>query len=205
MYVPAHFAADDDAVTELLVNHGAGDLVTATARGLLTTRIPWVYDPERHALHGHLARANPQWRTPWTGEAMVLLREDTFYVTPNWYASRDEDSRVSPSFNYRAANVHGELVIRDDVAWVEDQIRRLAAKHEAGRPRPWTVDEPPRSWVDGLLPGIVGVELVISRIEAKTKMSQNRAERDVDGIIAGVEADGRAAAAEAARRANHRS
>jgi transcriptional regulator len=195
---------DDEAVRDLLRHHGAADLVTATPAGLIATMLPFVYDPgagDHGALLGHLARNNDQWRADVVGEALVIVRGPDAYVSPSWYASKAEHGRVVPTWNYLTAHVYGRLVVHDDPAWVETLVRRLTAKHEAPMPRPWTVDEPPPAFLAGQLRAIVGLELLITRIAAKAKMSQNRPEADVDGVIAGLEARGEAATADAVRRA----
>jgi transcriptional regulator len=193
MYVPEHFAMDDAAVQELLVRHGAGDLVTATSEGLLATLLPFVYDPgagARGALLGHVARNNAQWRHPPVGDALVILRGPDAYVSPGWYPSKSEHGRVVPTWNYVTAHVYGELVVHDDVEWVGDLVHRLTEKHETGRLRPWAVADAPPAFVAGQLHAIVGVELRISRIEAKAKLSQNRSAADIDGVIEGARVQG---------------
>ena len=193
MYVPQHFAMDDDAVRELLHRHGAGDLVTATDEGLVATMLPFVYDPDRGphgALLGHVARNNEHWRQAPIGEALVILRGPDAYVSPQWYASKAEHGRVVPTWNYVTAHVYGELVVHDDVDWLDGLVRRLTEKHEAGRAQPWAVDDAPPRFVAGQLRAIVGVELVITRIEAKAKLSQNRPPADVDGVVEGTRRSG---------------
>src|SRR5687767_4846687 len=144
MYVPKQFAMDDDDVRELLRRHGAGDLVTVTSEGLRATMLPFVYDAEvgeHGALLGHFARNNDHWRHAPVGEAMVIVRGPDAYISPNWYASKAEHGRVVPTWNYVTAHVYGELVVHDDVAWLDGLVRRLTAKHEAGQEIPWTVDD----------------------------------------------------------------
>jgi transcriptional regulator len=193
VYVPQHFAMDDDAVQGLLREHGAGDLVTATAQGLVATMLPFVHDPDRGphgALLGHVARNNDHWRHDPIGEALVILRGPDAYISPQWYASKREHGRVVPTWNYVTAHVYGELVVHDDVEWLDDLVRRLTAKHEAGRSQPWAVDDAPPRFVAGQLRAIVGLELVISRIEAKAKLSQNRPAADIDGVVEGARQHG---------------
>ena len=200
MYVPAHFAMDDAAVQQLLAEHGAGDLVTVTPQGLVATMLPFVYDPDagpHGALLGHVARTNEHWRLPAIGEALVILRGPDAYVTPSWYASKAEHGRVVPTWNYVTAHVHGELVVHDDVEWLDMLVRRLTEKHEAGRAQRWSVDDAPPAFTAGQLRAIVGVEVRISRIEAKAKLSQNRPAADIDGVVEGLRADGDATMAEA--------
>ncbi len=200
MYVPGYFAPDEALVDELLRNHGAADLVTQTERGLVATMLPFIYvppadsdtglsdtgEPQLGALHGHLARNNDQWKLGCSGEALAIVRGPDAYITPRWYASKVEHGRVVPTWNYVTAHVYGRLVVHDDRGWTEDLVRRLTAKHEAGREHPWSVDDAPRPFIEGQLRAIVGVELEITRIEAKAKLSQNRPPADVDGVIAGL-------------------
>src|ERR1700722_17137309 len=211
MYIPAQFAADDAAVAELLARHGAADLVTLTEDGLLATMLPFAYIPSAGrlgALYGHVARNNDQWRRPALGEPLVIVRGPDAYVSPSWYAAKAEHGRVVPTWNYVTAHVYGQLVVHDDPAWVEDLVRRLTAKHEAarlaspGQHMPWSVDDAPRAFIEGQLRAIVGLELQITRIEAKAKLSQNRPVGDIAGVEAGLAARGDDLSAAAVERAN---
>ena len=207
MYIPEHFAADDAAVRRLLTNHGAADLITTTTSGLLATLLPFVYDAdtgEHGILLGHLARNNDQWRQGALGDALVIVRGPDAYVSPTFYPSKAEHGRVVPTWNYVTAHVYGRLVVHDDPDWIEALVRRLTERHEAASPRPWSVDDAPSAFVAGQLRAIVGVEVVISRIEAKTKLSQNRPGADIDGVIEGLEARGELPVAEAVRAARPR-
>ena len=200
MYVPQSFALSPAQVQHLLAGHGAGDLVTATPVGLLATLVPFVHDPSvgaSGALLGHLARNNEQWRQPVTGEALVVLRGPDGYVTPSWYAAKAEHGRVVPTWDYVTAHVYGQLLVHDDPAWVGDLVDRLTRRHEAGRAEQWAVTDAPAAFIAGQLRAIVGIELRITRIVAKAKLSQNRSAADVDGVVRGLRADGELALADA--------
>jgi transcriptional regulator len=199
VYTPAHFAVDDEAAVEFLSHIEAADLVTMTEGGLVATFLPLVFAPEQGSLLGHVARKNDQWERAAIGEAMVIVHGLDAYVSPSWYPSKAEHGRVVPTWNYTTAHVYGELVIHDDPEWVGALVRRLTERHESEREHPWSVDDMPEKFHEGQLRAIVGVELVISRIEAKFKMSQNRKDADVDGVIAGLAADGREDAATVVR------
>lgn len=192
MYVPDHFAAPGDAaVAELLAQHGAADLITATDSGLLATLLPFSYDPdrgERGALLGHVARNNDQWRLPAIGEALVIVRGPDAYVSPTWYASTAEHGRVVPTWNYITAHVYGNLIVHDDVAWLSALVRRLTEKHESGKTPRWSVDDAPGSYISGQLRAIVGLEIAITRVEAKWKLSQNRSAADAEGVVTALRA-----------------
>jgi transcriptional regulator len=219
MYIPAHFAPDAALVDELLRHHGAADLVTVTEQGLVATMLPFIYVPpgdpdagdsntagprsagQHGALHGHLARNNDQWRLAAAGESLAIVRGPDAYITPGWYASKAEHGRVVPTWNYVTAHVYGRLVVHDDPVWTEDLVRRLTTKHEAYRDHPWSPDDAPRPFIEGQLRAIVGIELEITRIEAKAKLSQNRPAADVEGVIAGLRERGDKESADAVERA----
>jgi transcriptional regulator len=197
VYIPDHFRPTDEDVATLLANIGAAELITATGDGLLATMLPLIHEApgsseaagEQGRLMGHVARNNRQWKVPPIGAAMVIVRGPDAYISPAWYATKREHGRVVPTWNYVTAHVHGELVIHDDPEWVEANVRALTGRHEAGRAEPWSVDDAPPPFIAGQLRAIVGVEVVISRIEAKFKLSQNRSLEDVAGAIAGLEDD----------------
>lgn len=202
MYVPSAFAPTDDDVAALLSRHRAADLVTVGPDGLTATMLPFLYDPGRRTLRGHLARNNDHWRTANGAAALVIVRGPDAYVSPSWYATKAEHGRVVPTWNYVTVHVHGVVIVHDDPAWVADLVRELTDRHEAGRPTPWSVDDAPPKFFAGQLRAIVGVELAITRIEGKFKLSQNRPASDVDGVIEGLRAagDSDSAAAVAAHR-----
>lgn len=204
MYVPTHFAADAGALHQLLSRPGAANLVTSTAQGMLATLLPFVYDPsvgEHGALLGHLARNNPQWSEPALGESLVIIQGADAYVSPSWYASKAEHGRVVPTWNYSTAHVYGNLAIHEDPEWLSSMVRRLTELHEAPFARPWSVDDAPERFIAGQLRAIVGVELLITRVEGKLKLSQNRPDADIDGVVAGLQHRGNDDAANDVERA----
>ena len=207
MYIPAHFAAEDADVRDLLRSLGASNLITATAEGLLATMLPLVYDEPGSrqgigpwgALLGHVARNNRQWKVPAIGEALVIAQGPNAYISPSWYATKQEHGRVVPTWNYVTAHVHGVLVVHDDREWVERNVRALVARHEGRRPVPWSVDDAPADYIDGQLRAIVGLEIRITRIEAKLKLSQNRSPEDQRRVRERFQASADPAARDVAR------
>lgn len=199
------FEMQTDDVRRFLVEHGAGDLVTHGRGGLAASLIPFLYDPavgQHGRLRGHLARNNPQWLDQSDGEALVIVRGPDTYISPAWYATKSEHGRVVPTWNYVTAHVYGELTVQDDAAFVRQVVHDLTEKHEAAREAPWAVSDAPDRFIEGQLRAIVGVELTISRIEAKAKVSQNRSDADIDGVRDGLRrrGDERMAAQVEARR-----
>ena len=164
-------------------------LVTATAEGLLATPLPLFLDEsegEHGVLHGHLAKANPQWKTPAIGEALVIFSGADAYVTPSWYASKREHGKVVPTWNYTAVHVYGAVEFFEDEARLHEVVTRLTDLHEKARAEPWSVTDAPDRFVRSQLRGIVGLRLPVARIEGKRKMSQNRPEADREGVATGL-------------------
>jgi transcriptional regulator len=198
VYVPDHFRPSDDEVRALLDHLDAADLITPTADGLLATFLPLLFEPPGTSaeagplgrLLGHVARNNRQWKTPPTGDGLVIVRGPEAYVSPAWYATKHEHGRVVPTWNYVAAHLHGAFLAHDDRDWVNRNVRALVDRHEGRRQDPWSVDDAPVEYVEGQLGAIVGVEVRITRIEAKLKLSQNRSRADVEGAIDGLVAEG---------------
>ena len=204
MYTPDHFAASPAAVQNLLTEPSAANLVTMTTKGMVATLLPFVYDPtigHHGALRAHLARNNPQWSEAPLGESLAIVQGHDAYISPSWYASKAEHGRVVPTWNYTTAHVYGQLVVHDDPAWLGSHLRELTSLNEARAEQPWTVEDAPERYIAGQLRAIVGLELVITRIDAKTKLSQNRPAMDVAGVIAGLEASGHAAMASQVKQA----
>jgi transcriptional regulator len=199
MYVPAHFAVDDaDALIARLSRRWAGVLVTMDADGApFGTHLPILWDGENKVALGHIARANPQWKFPAT-RGLIVLSGPEAYVTPSWYPSKAEHGKTVPTWNYEAVHLSGRVEWFDEPAWLEAAVRDLSAFHEHDRPQPWAMGDAPRTYIDAMLRGIVGVTLHVDRIEAKRKLSQNKSAADFNGVAAGLAASGDSMAEEVA-------
>lgn len=192
MYVPKAFAEDQlDAIAEIIDAANVANLVTQTADGLVATLLPMLWDRTTDgdgSLIGHVARANPQWRSALDGtETLAIFTGPDAYISPSWYPSKQQDSRVVPTWNYSGVHVYGTLVVHDDAPWKLGLVQRLTERHENGRDVPWSVADAPAEYIDRMLGAIVGLELAVTRIEAKRKFSQNRDEADVDGVVAALD------------------
>jgi transcriptional regulator len=194
MYIPSSFAERrPEDVFEFVEAHSLGALVTTSPSGeLFATHLPWLVDRtrgEHGTLRGHIARANPHHRSPHAGsdgEALVIFSGHDAYVRPGWYASKAEHGRVVPTWNYVAVHAYGTLRFIDDPAVLRDLVESLTARHESARPTPWHLSDAPEEYVQKQLKAIVGVELSITRLEGKWKMSQNRSGADIDGVVRGL-------------------
>jgi transcriptional regulator len=197
MYSPPEFRIDDLAGLHAAIREARlANLVTATAEGLMATALPVILDETEGAqgtLYGHVARANPQWRTAPIGEAMALFMGPDAYVTPSWYATKRTTGRVVPTWNYVSVHVYGPVEFFEDTDRLRNLVTRLTNLHEAGRAEPWAVTDAPEAFIRAQLNGIIGLRLPITRLEGKRKMSQNRNAEDRAGVIAGLAASDRAA------------
>lgn len=201
MYVPPAFREDDPAALHAVIREARlSSFVTATAKGLLATPLPLFLVPDEGphgTLHGHLARANPQWTV--TGEAMAVFMGPDAYITPSWYASKREHGKVVPTWNYVAVHAYGPVEFYDDADRLLDIVTRLTNLHEQPRPEKWAVTDAPEPFIRSQLKGIVGLRMPITRIEGKRKMSQNRPEADRTGVAAGLTASNRPSDRDAAK------
>lgn len=191
MYVPRfNQMADRDVVDAFIATIGAAELVTTGPDGYpRATRLPLVPDGNRWIFH--MARANEHWRTieP-DSPALAVVSGAEAYVSPSWYASKAEHGRVVPTWNYSAVHATGRVTVHDDPDWLRDAVTRLTDLHEHDRVRPWSVTDAPEVYVTKQLRAIVGVELVVERVEAKAKLSQNRSAVDVHGVVDGLRREG---------------
>jgi transcriptional regulator len=193
MYNPSSFAEHDVAVMhDFIEAHPFGALVTASPSGLFATHLPLVLDRQvgpHGTLQGHIARANPHHEVAGDGsEALVLFTGADSYVTPSMYASKAKHGKVVPTWNYVAVHAHGTLRFVREPDALRVHLARLTARHETSRRQPWSITDAPADYIEKQLGAIVGVEIEITRLEGKWKMSQNRPAEDVDGVIEGLSA-----------------
>lgn len=186
MYLPRHFTEERDAVVLALVRGaGFGHLVASTEGSFESTPVPFVVDDELSSLRAHLARPNPIWKLA-PCDALLIVPVTDAYVSPSWYPSKSEHGKVVPTWNYEVVHLHGRLIAHDDAEWIGRQIRDLTNTNEAVMPAPWAVDDAPADYIATTQRGIVGIELDVTRVEAKRKLSQNRTDDDLSGAIGGL-------------------
>jgi transcriptional regulator len=194
VYRPAAFDVDQPGalLTELLATVPA-TLITSGDGGLESTILPLLYDPAAGplgTLTGHVARGNPLVRDGHAGEALVVVTGVEGYISPSWYPSKAEHGKVVPTWDYVTVQAAGPLVLHHDADWLLGNVSGLADRHERDRSAPWSVSDAPAAYVTATLRGIVGVEVPVTRLAGKAKLSQNRPAADITGVVAGLRADG---------------
>jgi len=195
--VPAFREARVEVLHALIRAHPLATLVTFSsdaAAGLEANHIPLLIDPAPGpdrpfgTLRGHVARANPLWRGFNADvEALAIFQGPQGYVTPSWYPSKTQHGKVVPTWNYAVVHAHGPLKIMDDAQWLRKLVTQLTERQEARLDSPWQVTDAPPDYIDGMLKAIVGIEIPLTRLQGKWKLSQNRLPQDRDGVVKGLE------------------
>jgi transcriptional regulator len=192
MYLPAHFSETrPDVLRAFVRDHPLGLLVTRNrAGGVDANSVPFVLDAEGDApgvLRAHVARANTLWQEARDdAEALVVFQGAQGYVSPGWYPSKAAHGKVVPTWNYVMVQARGRLRAIDDPAWVRGFVTRLTERHERARPAPWAVGDAPADFLETMLGAIVGIEIELTSIVGKWKVSQNRSAADRAGVVEGL-------------------
>ncbi|MFH0303484.1 FMN-binding negative transcriptional regulator [Bradyrhizobium sp. 31Argb] len=192
MYVPPAFKDDEvESIRATIRSAGLANLVTATADGPLATPLPLFLEEtegQYGVLYGHLAKSNPQWRAAPNGEALAIFMGPEAYVTPSWYATKQETGKVVPTWNYIAVHAYGPVEFFQEPERLLEVVTRLTNVHETSRTNPSAVSDAPADFIAAQLRGIVGVRIPVTRFEGKRKMSQHRPKADRIGVAAGLAA-----------------
>jgi transcriptional regulator len=195
MYVPSHFAETrTEVLHQLIREHSQAVLVTLGSSGLTANHIPFELDPDPApfgTLRGHVARANPVWHDFSKGmEALVVFQGPQAYISPSWYETKKQTGKVVPTYNYIVVHAHGALRVVEDPIWLRGLVERLTNRFEGERAEPWRVTDAPGEFVDKMLGAIVGLEIPLTRLIGKWKLSQNRPQADRDGVVKGLSESG---------------
>jgi transcriptional regulator len=207
MYIPAHFAETrPDALHRIIREHPLGMLVTHTGAGLDADHLPFELDAgagAQGALIAHVARANTLWqRCPAGTPVMVVFRGAQAYISPNWYPSKHASHRQVPTWNYEVVHAHGTLTVQDDERFARRVVAQLTRRHEAEEPKPWKMGDSAPEYIDTMLRNIVGLEVTITSLVGKVKLSQNREVRDRLHAADTLASRGHTALAQAMRKAD---
>jgi transcriptional regulator len=193
MYCPSLFREDRPEVQHAFIrSHPLGLLISHGSGGLLANLLPFVLktgDGKRGVLQAHMARANPHWRELDNQPVLVVFRGPDAYVSPTLYTTKYETGKVVPTWNYVMVQARGIAKLRDDSAWLTPQLNALTAEREATRAGPWSVTDAPADFIAAQKRAIVGIEIEITGIEGKWKLSQNQPEANRRSVVAGFGKD----------------
>jgi transcriptional regulator len=195
MYSPPLFEQPRvELMLALLAAHPLATLVTSSTEGLDANHIPLLWKPDGTAngkLVGHVARANPLWKqaNP-TVDVLAIFHGPEGYISPNWYATKHEAGKVVPTWNYAVVHAYGSLRAIQDRDWLLAQLEELVASHEQAMPMPWKISDAPAEFINRLTEAIVGIEISISRLVGKWKVSQNQPEANQRSVVEGLKCVG---------------
>ncbi len=196
MYNPAHFEETRiDVIHDVMRNHALATIINKSEAGLVGNHIPLSIDANRDAhnangtLMGHVARANPLSKNA-GAEVLVIFQGEQAYITPSWYASKKEHGKVVPTWNYVVVHAHGKLRVIDDTQWLMRHLNLATDTQEASQLKPWKVSDAPSDFMASTVKAIVGIEIDITRLECKWKVSQNRSYADRNSVAEGLAAAG---------------
>lgn len=202
MYTPPAFRDDDtDSIRATMRTARLAHFITATADGVLATPLPLYLDEsegDHGVLYGHLAKVNPQGRATAIGDGLAIFMGPDAYITPSWYATKQETGKVVPTWNYATVHAYGPVEFFDDPARLLEVVTGLTDIHEGERATPWRVSDAPADFIQAHMRGIVGMRMPITRLEGKRKMSQNRSLLDRRQVAAGLAESSRPSEREAA-------
>ena len=188
VYLPPAFTETrPDVLMGHIERYDFGLLVTNGPEGLVASHIPFLIerDGEQMHLHGHLARPNPQVADlARGGEVLAIFHGPHAYISPNWYATAPS----VPTWNYADVHAYGTVRLVEDDEWLRRFLARLSARHEARNPAPWRMQDLPGDYVEVMLKGIIGLDIAVTRLEGKYKLSQNRPAEDRPVVIDALEA-----------------
>ena len=200
MYNPAAFVENrPDVLHRFLRRHPFATLISAGPNGFSSSHVPMLFDEPSNVLRCHVARANPHWQhLQASPETLVLFQGPHHYISPSWYASKQQGGKVVPTWNYTTVHVQGRARIFDDREDLVTLVRQLTNEHEASFEQPWSIDDAPSDYIDAMARSIVGIEISIDQIAGKGKLGQNRSEQDRRSAIEGLERLGTSASLEMA-------
>jgi transcriptional regulator len=170
MYIPKHFEiTDNEEIVKFIEANGFGQLISLVEGKLFSTHIPFILSKDRTRIIGHVAKNNSQWKEIDGQNALVTLEGPHGYVSPLWYSTPN----LPPTWNYQAIHIYGKSSTIHDTKKIKNIVHSLTAQYESVFDEPW---QP--SYDERMLTSIVGIELEITDIQCKYKLSQNRSDLD---------------------------
>ncbi len=173
MYIPKHFEITDETeISKFIEANSFGQLISLIDTAIVSTHIPFLFDAESRVLLAHMAKANPQWQQIQEQKVLVTLQGEHAYVSPSWY-----ESAGVPTWNYQAVHIEGIAESFTDPKKLKRVVDKLTEQNESGYPDPWQSD-----YSASMLRGIIGIEISITSIQCKFKLSQNRSVQDQSNV-----------------------
>lgn len=192
MYIPKYYRCDDTSLHhEIIESYSFATMIVTQNNEPHVVHMPFLLDRDSNTLRGHIARANglSQLDLSQPYHCLVIFQGPDAYVSPSWYATKQETGKTVPTWNYISVHVKGTLQLINDSEWILQNVSALSDKHEAEHNLAWKVSDAPPAYISAMLCAIVGVEVSISAIDGKFKLSQNKTVPDINGVISGLRAE----------------
>ncbi|WP_020407977.1 FMN-binding negative transcriptional regulator [Hahella ganghwensis] len=195
MYTPKHFEETRlEVLHQLICAHPLATVITQSDAELNANHIPMHLEKSASqygVLQGHVARSNPMLKDLKNGKpALMVFQGPEAYISPSWYASKQETGKVVPTWNYAVVHAHGVIRVIDEPDWIRAQLEKLTLRQEAVFSEPWQVSDAPQDYTDRLISAIVGIEMEITRLEGKWKVSQNQPLANKESVVSGLNRTG---------------
>ena len=169
MYIPKYFSITDrEEILAFLKGNSFGQLVSLVEDKLFSSHIPFLFSEDNLSLLCHVAKNNPQWNNIEEQEVLVTFQGPHDYVSPSWYTSPGV-----PTWNYQAVHIYGKAKIISENEKLGSIVNELTGMYESALEKPWNPE-----YKESMLNAIVGIEITITDIQCKYKLSQNRSEED---------------------------
>ena len=192
MYTPAHFEETRlEVLHSFIESQPLGALVSHQPSGLTADHLPFLLEIDTSRspfgiLLCHVARPNPLWKIAEDQEVLVIFQGSNTYISPNWYPTKAENGKAVPTWNYVVVHAHGKVKTIDDPIWMRTFLEKITRQHEQSLVKPWDINDAPPDYIDRMIQGVVGIEIEITRLEGKWKMSQNHTINNVEGVLVGL-------------------
>lgn len=186
MYIPNNFKESDlQELLELIQLNSLAAIVWQSIDGITADHIPLFYEDNK--LVGHVAKANPICKELAAQNVLVIFQGANSYISPNWYPTKQEDHKAVPTWNYAVVHVHGKINLITENSDKLRILKKLTSIHEASQETPWSIDDAPADYIEKMMNGVIGIEIEISKIEGKWKVSQNQPAKNKAGIVGNLQ------------------
>lgn len=189
MYLPEHFLEKDiNEIKRIIKEFPLATLITSSANGLEANHLPFLVDFKNNALQnllGHIAIGNPIYQNIKDNEeVLVVYKAEDSYISPNWYPTKKENHKVVPTWNYQSVHLYGKIKFLKDIKSLLKIVGKLTKLYETqvGESDPWTIKQAPKDFMNEKLSNIIGIQIKITKILAKSKLNQNRDAIDFNSV-----------------------
>jgi transcriptional regulator len=189
MYIPKAFSCDIQSSIRAIKEIQLGAMTIFADDDFLVSNIPFIVkeDNDLITLEGHVAKTNDIWKfANKENKILVTFQGCSSYISPNYYPSKQKDHKAVPTYNYQAIHCYGNAKSHHSEEWILNHLTELTNKNENNKKNQWQISDAPIDYINGLVSNIVGIEIIVKKIDGILKMSQNHSKENRLGVIAGL-------------------